>query len=130
MTRKNLKRRVQKTVATVTHTADNADTIQLLRATIAHINELAIDGRVAIRMADVNNHSIRMNEARRIENMVKLLVRGNNGLKDAGYESLGAIAINKRLPEGYDYRYVPIIRTDGTADEHNAEVWRKAVDHA
>lgn len=127
MTRKNLKRRVQKTVATVTHTADNEAVISDLLKRVGTLNQLAAKNRTAIQMANINDHAPRLFEVQRLELLRKDHARCRAEWLQNGYKSLGNVPLNRRLPNGYEYQYLPIMRNDGTADEHNAEVWRKAV---
>lgn len=120
------KRRVQKAVATMTHTADTADIIETFRQTVGTINAAATEGHARLN-AHINDHAMRLNETRRIEVLRKSIARQANALLLDGYQRVGITPLGKRLSEGYAYEYLPIVGTDGMADTTQADVWRKAV---
>lgn len=121
------KKRIQKTVASVTHTADTTDVIEAFKSEVALINQLATEGHAAIAQRDINDNALRLAETRRVETLRKVIARRANNLLMTGHQRVGIVPLSKRLAEGYDYVYLPIVGADGMADEAQGDVWRKAV---
>lgn len=125
--RKTAQRRLQQAVATMTHTADVADVVTAFRTEVEMINTLAAEGHARITAANINDNALRLAETRRVETLRKTLARQANELLLSGYQRVGVTGLGRRLAEGYEYVYLPIVGTDGKADETQADVWRKAV---